>query len=124
MRLRPWLFLAAAIVAEITGVVSMKFAAESATLPSFVFMYAMIGLSFYFLSKAMVFIPVAATYAVWEGVGMTVITIIGYSFLGEGMGTAKILAIAALIAGIVLVNFGIVDGEDQAGHPEQQGAGQ
>lgn len=106
MRLRPWLFLLAAIAVEITGVTIMKFVSGSGALAAFLFMYAMIGLSFYLLALAVRHLPVALTYAIWETIGLVCVTFIGFRYFGERLGWLKLLGMAVLLAGVVLVNLG------------------
>ncbi|WP_433850274.1 DMT family transporter [Brucella pseudogrignonensis] len=105
MRVRPWLFLLAAIVAEIIGVTVMKTVADTGGLISLGFMYAMIGLSFVFLAWAVKVIPIAIAYATWETAGLVAVTVIGVRFFGEAIGAAKLSGIALLILGVVLINM-------------------
>ncbi|ATE60187.1 ligand-binding protein SH3 [Thauera sinica] len=106
MRLRPWLFLLAAIAAEVAGVTVMKLVSDSGSAAAFIFMYAMIGLSFYFLAIAVKDLPMALTYATWETLGLTCIAFIGFRFFGESLGLYKLLGMAVLMAGVVMVNLG------------------
>ncbi|MNR68322.1 Spermidine export protein MdtJ [compost metagenome] len=48
----------------------------------------------------------AVTYATWETLGLTAVAFIGYHFFGESLGPLKLLGMAVLIAGVVLVNTG------------------
>ncbi len=47
---------------------------------------------------------VSIAYAIWSGLGTAAIAVIGYLWLGEGLGLAKIGGIALIIAGVVLLN--------------------
>ena len=104
MRLRPWIFLLAAVAAEIIGVTVMKIDTQSDSWAALLFMYAMIGLSFFLLATAMKHLPMAVTYATWETLGLTAVAFIGYHYFDESVGPLKILGIAVLITGVVLVN--------------------
>ncbi|HEJ7121861.1 spermidine export protein MdtJ [Serratia marcescens] len=106
MRLQPWLFLFVAIAAEVTGVTVMKFVSGSGSVTAFIFMYATIGLSFYFLAMAVKDLPIALAYATWETIGLITIAFIGFCFFTESMGIYKLSGMAVLIAGVVMVNFG------------------
>lgn len=85
MRLRPWLFLLAAIAAEVAGVTVMKLVSYSGSAAASIFMYAMIGLSFYFLAIAVKDLPMALTYATWETLGLICIAFIGFRFFVKGI---------------------------------------
>ncbi|WP_159917493.1 multidrug efflux SMR transporter [Pantoea sp. 18069] len=106
MALRPWIFLLAAVATEIVGVSVMKLVSQHAAWPALLFMYAMIGLSFFLLAVAMEHIPMAVTYATWETLGLTAVAFIGYRFFGESIGPLKALGMAVLVSGVVLVNTG------------------
>ncbi|POA98446.1 QacE family quaternary ammonium compound efflux SMR transporter [Chromobacterium sinusclupearum] len=105
MHLRPWLFLLAAITVEVIGVTVMKRVADSGGWSALLFMYAMIGLSFFFLATAMESLPIASAYATWETIGLIAITFIGYRYFSEEVGLLKLLGMSILIAGVVLVNL-------------------
>lgn len=107
MLLRPWLFLFAAITSEVIGVTIMKLLSTSGSFAALLFMYAMIGLSFYFLATTMKYLPIALAYATWETVGLVCVTYIGFRYFGEGLGLQKLLGMAVLITGVVLVNIGV-----------------
>src|SRR4051812_11944582 len=72
-----WLYLAIAIVAEVVATSSLR-AADGFTRPvpsvTVVVGYA---LAFYFVSLTLRAIPLGVTYAVWSGVGIALISLIG-----------------------------------------------
>lgn len=106
MALRPWFFLLAAVATEIAGVSVMKLVSQQAAWTALLFMYLMIGLSFYLLASAMEHIPMAVTYATWETLGLAAVAFIGWRFFGESLGLLKLLGLGLLVAGVVLVNTG------------------
>ena len=112
MPLRPMLFLLAAVATEIVGVTAMKLVADSESLLSVLFMYTMIGLSFYFLSFVVVSVPLGLAYALWEATGMTAITLIGYFVFAEIMSWYKACGIILLIAGVVIVKLAAPEEEN------------
>ncbi len=107
MRLNPWLFLLAAVCVEVAGVTLMKRASDSGTLGPLLFMYAMIGLSFYFLALAVRDLALALAYAAWETLGLACVTFIGLRYFGEVLSPARVLGLAVLLAGVILVNLGM-----------------
>ncbi|MBY4596060.1 DMT family transporter [Ottowia caeni] len=103
---RPWIFLAAAITAEVLGLSTMKMASETNSLAFFAFMYAMIGLAFYFFATSVKDLPIALAYATWETCGLILITIISVRFFGENLSPQKMAGIFILITGVAMINFG------------------
>lgn len=64
------------------------------------------GFSIWLLTIVVKQIPVSVTYAIWAGVGTAAIAVLGVMFLGEPLGYAKVVAIALIISGVVLLNLG------------------
>jgi small multidrug resistance pump len=100
-----WLCLVIAIVAEVIGTSFLKAAAGfTKPLPSLV-VVAAYGAAFYFLSLTLATIPVGIAYAVWSGVGVTLIAAIGWLFLGQKLDAAAIAGMGLIVAGVVVLNL-------------------
>jgi len=100
-----YLYLAIAIVAEVIGTSALK-AAEGFTrlLPSVV---VIVGYStaFYFLSLALKAIPVGIAYAIWSGVGVALITLIGWIVFKQRLDAPALAGLALIVAGVVVIQF-------------------
>ncbi|MDA0568060.1 multidrug efflux SMR transporter [Streptomonospora sp. S1-112] len=68
--------------------------------PSVVFGVALV-MSMGGLALALRSIPVGTGYAVWVGIGAVGTAIIGMTWLGEGVSTAKILCLVLIVSGVV-----------------------
>lgn len=101
-----WILLALAIVAEITGTLSMKWASVSDGSTGFILMLVMITLSYIFLSFAVKKIALGVAYALWEGVGILLITLFSVMLFDETLTTMKIAGLTTTVAGIVLIKSG------------------
>lgn len=101
-----WILLALAIVAEITGTLSMKWASVSGGQTGFILMLVMIALSYIFLAFAVKKIALGVAYALWEGIGILLITIFSVLLFDETLSTIKIAGLVTLVAGIVLIKSG------------------
>ena len=101
-----WVLLALAIVAEITGTLSMKWASVSDGNTGFILMLVMIALSYIFLSFAVKKIALGVAYALWEGIGIVLITLFSVLLFDESLTVMKAAGLATLIAGIVLIKSG------------------
>ncbi|MET7397907.1 multidrug efflux SMR transporter [Dactylosporangium sp. NPDC005572] len=64
------------------------------------------ALSFVFLAQAVKEVPVGVAYAVWSGLGTAAIVAIGAVFLGEPLSVTKVIGVALVIGGVVLLNLG------------------
>jgi small multidrug resistance pump len=100
-----YLYLAIAIVAEVIGTSALK-AAEGFTrpLPSLVVVVGY-GAAFYFLSLALKTIPVGIAYAIWSGVGVALITLIGWVVFRQRLDAAALAGVTLIVAGVVVIQF-------------------
>jgi len=101
-----WILLALAIIAEITGTLSMKWASISDSHTGFILMLVMIALSYIFLSFAVKKIALGVAYALWEGVGIFIITLCSVFLFDEPLSPLKAAGLATLVLGIVLIKSG------------------
>ncbi|MCU6666183.1 MAG: multidrug/spermidine efflux SMR transporter subunit MdtJ [Silvania sp.] len=108
-----WILLALAIVAEIIGTLSMKWASVSGGHAGFILMLLMITLSYIFLSFAVKKIALGVAYALWEGVGILLITLFSVVLFDEPLSIMKIAGLTTLVAGIVLIKSGTRKGKKQ-----------
>ena len=100
-----YLFLAIAIVAEVIGTSALK-AAEGFTRlwPSLIVVVGY-GIAFYFLSLALKVIPVGIAYAIWSGVGVALITLIGWWLFKQRLDVPALAGIALIVAGLVVIQL-------------------
>lgn len=84
-----------------------------------VVMWLAIAMSYYFLSKAVTGIPVGVTFAFWEGLGLTCITLGSVLFLNEALTLRRALGLACVLSGALLVNYGTGHG---APKPSREGS--
>lgn len=103
--MKYWLYLAIAIISEITATSSLK-ASEGFTrlLPSMAVVIGY-GLSFYFLSLTLKVIPIGITYAIWAGLGIVLLAIVGWVFYGQKLDTAAIVGIGFILSGVLIMNL-------------------
>ena len=57
--------------------------------------------SFWFLAPAIKTIPVGVAYAIWAGVGIVAVAIIGFFFFGQRLAFLQYLFIAMILIGAV-----------------------
>ncbi|ALB62820.1 Spermidine export protein mdtJ [Cronobacter condimenti 1330] len=101
-----WILLALAIIAEITGTLSLKWASVGGGPVGFILMLVMISLSYIFLCFSVKRIALGVAYALWEGVGIILITLFSVLLFDETLTLQKSLGLLVLIAGILLIKTG------------------
>ena len=98
-------YLIIAIVAEVVATSAlMQSEGFSKLLPSLIVVMGY-GTSFYFLSLALQTIPIGVAYAVWGGLGIALITIIGAMLYGQKMDLPGVLGITLIISGVVVLRL-------------------
>ncbi|GAA0506764.1 QacE family quaternary ammonium compound efflux SMR transporter [Saccharopolyspora subtropica] len=102
-----YVYLVVAILSEVLATVSLKLSAGfSRTVPS---VLVVVGYLVAFSSLSAVLrlgLPVGVVYAVWAGVGVALVAIIGAVFLGESITAVQIGGIALIIGGVLALELG------------------
>jgi quaternary ammonium compound-resistance protein SugE len=96
-----WILLLVAGLFEVVWAVGLKYTdGFTRLLPTAITLTAM-ALSLILLARALRTIPVGTGYAVWTGIGAVGTALVGIWLLGEPRAAGRLLAIAAIVAGIV-----------------------
>ncbi|MGZ3141713.1 DMT family transporter [Lentzea chajnantorensis] len=102
-----YLYLAAAIVAEIAATVSLKVSEGFTKLWPSVIVVAGYTIAFTALSRALKLgMPVGVAYAVWSAIGVAAVALIGWRFLGEALNPTMVVGLALIIGGVVTLELG------------------
>lgn len=100
-----YLYLTIAIVFEVVGTTALKQSdGFTRLLPSLVTVTGY-ALAFYFLSLPLRVLPVGIVYAIWSGVGIVLITLIGWFWFRQSLDLPAMVGIAFIIAGVMIVNL-------------------
>jgi small multidrug resistance pump len=99
-----WLILFIAILAEVIATSALKATSGFTKLLPSLIVVAGYGTSFYFLSLALKTIPLGITYAIWSGVGIALISVIGYFLYRQALDFPAIVGIALIGAGVLVIN--------------------
>ena len=61
--------------------------------------------AFWFLSLTLKALPVGIVYAIWSGLGIVAIALIGRFVLGQKLDGPAVLGIALILAGVLVINL-------------------
>lgn len=99
-----WVILFFAVLFEVVGTSALKYSEGfSRPLPSVVVVVSF-AIAFYLLSLTLRTIPVGIVYAVWSGLGIIFISLIGWFVFGQKLDAAALGGILLIGAGIVVMN--------------------
>ena len=103
--MNAWVFLAIAIVFEIAGTSLLKMSDGFTRWGIGAASIACYWVCFGFLSVAIKTIPVGVAYAIWSGVGILAITIIGWLAFKQGLSALQIGCIGLIAVGAAGLNL-------------------
>jgi len=99
-----WLALAIAIIAEVIGTTALKASNEFTRLIPSLIVVVGYGTAFYFMSISMRVLPVGIMYAIWSGMGIVLISVLGWLVFRQTLDTPAIIGLAFIIAGVIIIN--------------------
>lgn len=100
-----YLFLSIAIIAEVIGTSALKASQEFTKLVPSIITIVGYGTSLYFLSLVLKTIPVGIAYAIWSGVGITLITLTGAILFKQIPDVPAIIGMAMIVSGVIVINI-------------------
>ena len=99
-----YIYFAAAIVSEVAATSALK-ASEQFTklIPSLI---VIVGycISFYLVTLVLRTIPVGITYAIWAGVGIVLVALVGAILYRQIPDIPAVIGMGLIIAGVVIIN--------------------
>ena len=118
--MNAWLALLVAILSETVATSALKSTEGFTKLWPSLVVVAGYSSAFYFLALTLKQIPIGVAYAVWSGVGVALITLIGWFVFGQKLGGTALLGIGLIVTGVVVLNLsGEVHRPDEAPAAEQ-----
>ncbi len=102
--LKSWIFLGVAIVAEVVATSGLKASEGFTRLWPSLLVIAGYSVAFYFLSISLKDIPVGLAYAIWAGLGIVLVALIGWLIYGQTLDAASVIGMAMIIGGVAVIN--------------------
>jgi small multidrug resistance pump len=100
-----YLYLAIAIIAEVTATSALKASEEFTKLIPSIIVLIGYGISFYFMTLILRTIPVGITYALWSGLGIVLVTIVGIFLYKQIPDTAAVIGMSLIVSGVVIIHI-------------------
>ena len=101
--MKQFIFLFLAIVLEVVGTSGLK-AQFTKLVPSVITVIAYVC-AFYFLGLTLKTLPVGIAYAIWSGVGVVLISLIGLLFFKQSLDLPAVVGLGLIIAGVIIINI-------------------
>jgi small multidrug resistance pump len=98
-------YLLVAIVSEVIATSALKASEGFTRLWPSVLVVIGYGVAFFCLSLTLRTIPVGIVYAVWSGIGIVLIALVGWFLYRQALDLPAILGIALIMAGVLVINL-------------------
>ena len=100
-----YFYLAIAIIAEVLGTSALKASEEfTKPIPSIAVVIGY-GITFYFLSLVLKTMPVGMAYAIWSGLGIVLITIVGIVVFNQKIDLPAVIGMSFIVCGVIIMNL-------------------
>jgi len=99
------IFLLVAIVAEVVATTALKLSDSFTKVVPSIITVAGYCITFWCLTIPMRTMPTGVIYAIWSGVGIVLIGVVGWLFLGQKLDFPAILGMSLIIAGVIVINL-------------------
>ena len=100
-----WLALAIAICGEVIATTALKASNEFTRLVPSIFVVIGYGTAFYFMAISMRVLPVGILYAIWSGMGIVLVSVIGWLVYKQTLDFPSMLGMVLIIAGVIVINL-------------------
>lgn len=99
-----YVYLILAIFAETIGTTALQASQQFSRLVPSVVVAVSYALSFYLLAMTLKVMPVGIVYAIWSGLGIVFIAVIGFVVFGQRLDLPAVIGLSLIIAGIVIIH--------------------
>lgn len=103
--MNAYLYLLVAILSEVIATTALKATASfTKPVPSLIVLVGY-GSAFYCLSLCLQTINIGVAYAIWSGLGIVLVTLMGHLFYQQRIDTAGLVGMGLIIAGVLVLNL-------------------
>lgn len=96
--------LLSAIALEVVGTTLLQQSQQFTRILPTIGMALCYGAAFYLLSITLRVLPVGIAYAIWSGLGIVLISVVGLIVFRQSLDMAAMIGLGFIIAGVVIVN--------------------
>lgn len=100
-----YIYLVIAVIAETIGTSALQASAQFSKFWPSVIVVVGYSVAFYFLGLTLKFVPVGVAYALWSGLGIVFISIIGVLVFSQKLDLAAVAGMVLIIAGIAIIQL-------------------
>ncbi|SIN93020.1 DMT family transporter [Vannielia litorea] len=102
---KTYLFLVLAILAETIGTVALPATRGFTRLAPALVVVAAYAVSFYFLSLTVKVMPVGVVYAIWSGLGIVLIAVMGFLLYNQRLDLPAVIGLGLILSGVLVLHL-------------------
>lgn len=99
----PYIILFLAVLAETIGTTALQASQQFSKLGPTLVVFATYAISIALLGWALKYMPVGVAYAIWSGLGILFIAIIGFLVFGQRLDLPAVIGVTMILVGIVII---------------------
>ncbi|SMO41500.1 small multidrug resistance pump [Ruegeria faecimaris] len=102
---KAYLLLLLAVVAETIGTTALQASQQFSRFWPSVLVVVGYGIAFYLMALTLKYMPVGIVYAIWSGLGIVLIAIIGFIVFGQRLDLPGIAGLSMILGGILIIHL-------------------
>tara|TARA_B110000967_G_scaffold156457_1_gene161448 strand:- start:325 stop:657 length:333 start_codon:yes stop_codon:yes gene_type:complete len=103
--MKSWLLLLLAVVCEVVGTSAIKYSNGFTKIVPSIVVFIGFGVAFYILSITLKVIPIGMAYAVWSGLGIVLISIIGHFVFQQRLDAPAFVGMSFILVGVIIMQI-------------------
>ena len=100
-----FVYLAVAIIAEVAATTALKASEEFTKLVPSLVVIVGYGVAFYMLALVLRTIPVGIAYALWAGLGIVLVALLGAIIFKQMPDLPAVIGMALIVSGVAVINL-------------------
>lgn len=102
---KAYFILLLAVFAETIGTTALQASQQFSRFWPSVLVVIGYGVAFYLLGLTLKYMPVGIVYAIWSGLGIVLIAVIGFIVFGQRLDWPAVIGLAMILAGILIIHL-------------------
>ena len=103
--MHPYLLLGISIVAEVVATSALKSSQGLTRMGPAALSVLGYCVAFFLVSKVMNHMPTGVVYAIWSGLGIVLISVVGWLLYGQKLDLPAILGMAMIVGGVLVMQL-------------------
>ncbi len=103
--MHPYILLGIAIASEVVATSALKSSASFTRLGPSVLAVLGYGLAFFCLARVMGHMSTGVVYAIWSGLGIVLISLVGWLLYGQKLDMAAVAGMALIVVGVLVIQL-------------------